>query len=107
MRPSPFFRLGLLLLALLPAACRLTDDAPPGTTTLSIDADPSLLQRDSVLVILNSSSGPDTLFKGKLPGLDTLKRLPANDYDGGRAIIIIRGFQDGQLVYEERRDYNG
>ena len=104
---SPFARIGLLLLALLPAACRVSDEAPIGKTTLSIEADASLLQRDSVVVILKSSDGADTLFQGKLSSLDTLLRLPANGYDGDRALIIIRGFQGGQLVYEERRDYNG
>jgi hypothetical protein len=104
---SRFARIGLLLLALLPAGCRVSDEAPLGKATLSIDADASLLQRDSIVVILKASSGADTLFQGKLSGLDTLLHLPASGYDGGRALIIIQGFQGGQLVYEERRDYNG
>lgn len=100
-------RLGLLLLALLPAASCHLADAPPGKTSLAIEADPGLLQRDSILVILKASTGADTLFKGKLKSLDTLSRLPADGYDGGRALIVIQGFDGGLLVYEERRDYNG
>jgi hypothetical protein len=110
MRILPFLsripRLGLLLLALLPAACHLAD-APPGKTTLAIDADPNLMLRDSILIILKSSAGPDTLYNGKLKSLDTLSHLPAEGYDGGRALIVIQGYDGGLLVYEERRDYNG
>jgi hypothetical protein len=104
---SRISRLGLLLLGLLPAASCHLADAPAGKTTLSIEADPGLLQRDSILVILKASTGPDTLFNGKLKSLDTLSRLPADGYDGGRALIVIQGFDGGLLVYEERRDYNG
>ena len=108
MRPSsPLIRIGLLLLALLPAACHISDNTPTGRTPLSIDADTSLTHRDSVVVIVKTSQRADTLFRGKLTGLDTLKHLPAGAYDGSPALVIIQGYQGGQLVYEERQDYTG
>ncbi|MBW8886837.1 MAG: cadherin-like beta sandwich domain-containing protein [Fibrobacteres bacterium] len=99
-------RLTLFLLPLLPLACHLAD-APPGRTTMAITVDTALLRADRVVIVLKASSGTDTLFDGKLASLDTLQRLPAQGYDGGAAEFTIQGFQAGQLVYEEKRDYNG
>ncbi len=97
--------LGLMILALLPMACRLTNET--GQTRLAVDADTSLLRFDPVLILLRDGAGTDTLFSGKLQSLDTLQRLADQSYAGGKALIIIRGYQSGQLAYEEHRDFDG
>jgi cadherin-like protein len=97
--------LGLMLLALLPSACHLTEGGD--RAILAIEADASLTGRERVLIVLRDARGNDTLFNGKLSGLDTLSRLPAPGYSGGKALIIIQGFDGGVLVYEERREYDG
>lgn len=105
----PAARLGLLLqllLPFLPTACHITNDA--SQAILAVEADTSLLRHDRVVVILkDGGKAPDTLFSGKLASLDTLSRLPVPGYDGHRVLIVIQGHQGGQLVYEERRDYDG
>src|SRR5437867_3806807 len=90
-------RLALFLLPFLPLACHLAD-APPGRTTMAITVDTALLRSDRVVIVLKASSGTDTLFDGKLASLDTLRRLPAQGYDGGAAEFTIQAFQAGQLV---------
>jgi cadherin-like protein/K319-like protein len=112
-------RMSLLLPLLLLVDCRLTSPSREGETpgiitgpgTFGIAGDGSWTSYDRILVVRRDERGADTLFYGKLLGLDTLERLPANGYAkgyyGGQAVILIQGFRNGDLAYEERRSYVG
>lgn len=78
--------------------------------TLAIETD-SLQAFDTVLVVLfpgNGSATPmDTLWNGRPPQADDLKRVKVEGYAGGDVKVVVTGRFAGRKVYEQHIDYRG
>ena len=104
---GPLFLFGFVLLVVL--ACRLTQEDKVDHT-LSFDSlYDSLSGYDSVQIQLKDTDGNflGLIFHGKVTSEDSLKSLPAPNYDGKGAIISITGFSGGESVYRADRIFDG
>jgi hypothetical protein len=105
-------RPNLRLLWLIPLACigACLDSAPEEHyVSLAVEDSATLFQRVRI-VLLEPEPEADTLdvlWDGPLPEVDLVKRVKVKRYRGGDALIIVRGFNEGQLLYERRITYHG
>ncbi len=88
------------------SSCRVADE---GDTFMEVRIDESWLEYDSLRVELRDGDGKliKTLFHGPVESVDDLKKLPAQEYDGGKIHVVITGFKNGEAVKIEDRVYDG
>lgn len=69
----------------------------------------SLSIYDSVVIVFEDANGTflDTVYQGKVDTHEELRNLPVRGWDGKRANIIIAGFNEGLLVYEIEKKFDG
>jgi|GEM_PF-4942727 len=92
--------IGLLFpLILLSCLAKSEDD------TVTIKVKPAWLELDSFEVIWEDTeeNPKETLFQGPLENEWSLTDLPGKGYTGEAAIFLLRGYQAGVLVFEEKR----
>lgn len=90
-------------------ACQLTEEQR-GENTFSFDKLYDSLSRfDSVQILVKDPAGTlqELIFHGPVDSPAQLKRIPARNYDGGKATISILGYKDGELVYSVDKTYDG
>ncbi|MDB5051422.1 MAG: hypothetical protein JWO30_4493, partial [Fibrobacteres bacterium] len=110
------FRSGAVRLAMLGAcaialsavleSCNATDHSgDPGLITVTLDS--SAMRFNRLVVVLQDSAGAkDTLFNDSLKSPSQLSRVPTADYRGEKAVILISGYVDGSIVYQETRAFD-
>ncbi len=101
------FLISLFCAAVL-LCCNLADNGKD-KVVINVDADSSLTKfsKTQVLMIDDVTKDTTVLFDGKLNSLSQLKNIAAPNYRGQKVKIIIRGFYDDILSYEEDRDFDG
>jgi hypothetical protein len=95
------------LIALLAAACDLSENAEPARY-ISILAPDSLLAYDTVVVMTmapGADSVLDTIWNAPLERLGQLEKLPAGRYHGGAMDVLILGMKDGWAGYSLKVAY--
>jgi hypothetical protein len=97
----------LCLGAMLLSSCNTAGE--DGHTYLKLHVDSSWLNYDSVQVLLDRGDGsePQKIFGGKVISAKELERIQADGYDGGKVAILIRAYEDGLVIREENRNYDG
>lgn len=97
---------GIVLLALW--ACQVTSDKKPETASFDQMYD-KLAPYDSVVIVFNDGNGNflDTVFAGKVDSHAKLQNLPVKGWDGGKADILISGFNGRILVYQIEKRFDG
>lgn len=95
-----------VLAGLVITACNSTE---PGDPTFEIKGDSAWLSLDSLSIERVNSDGEviDVLFAGKLNSMNELKNLPAGDFDGKTAIIVVKGFNAGEQVLGITSTFDG
>lgn len=69
----------------------------------------SLAKYDSVVIIMKDGSGIflDTVFDGRVDSHQKLRNLPVQGWDGKISQILISGFEEGKLVYQIEKKFDG
>jgi hypothetical protein len=69
----------------------------------------SLSKYDSVVIIMKDGSGNflDTVFNGQVDSHEKLRQLPVRGWDGKKSQILISGFNEGTLVYQIEKKFDG
>ncbi len=99
-----FFTAGILGLA-----CQLTQSENKSQTLTFTKVYDVLTQFDSVRIILKDANGRtiDNIYSGRVDSLSEIERLPAPHWDGGPVSVEIVGYQNGQIVYLTKNQFNG
>src|SRR5437764_6303687 len=105
-RVSNFGMLGIVTLVIF-WACQVTQDT--GHTYLNIAVDSSFTKYDKVTVVVkdNLTGALDTVFDKHLSDVSQLSKIPDDNYQGQKVSITITGFRNGQIAYQEVRQYDG
>jgi hypothetical protein len=102
---------GILLLGLLPLAWvwSCMEPAPDAYyLDLALEDSTTYFQRVSI-VLLDPGTGKDTievLWDDSIPNVDALKKRRTRRYRGEDVLVIVRGYNQGQLLYERRIAYS-
>ena len=82
---------------------------PKENILINVEADSSLTHFSKAKIMMIDSLAKDTviLFEAKLNFLHELKNIPAPKYHGQKVTIVIQGFNNDILFYEEKRDFDG
>jgi hypothetical protein len=88
-------------------ACHLTQE--DGQTYLSITVDTSFTKYDRLMIVVkdDATGAQDTVFNKQLAAVGDLSKVPVENYQGQKVSITFTGFKDGQVVYQEVRQYDG
>lgn len=103
-------RLFLLSLALAVFfACHLTKNEDVEDSFSFPALKDSIVGADQALIVLKAESGQviDTLFNGPVTASTTFKGLQAPHFNGGKVTIEIQATQNGKIVYQITRSYDG
>lgn len=97
-----------MLFAGLILCCNVADSGQ-GKILINVVADTGFVRFSKTEILMVDTVTGDTtvLFKGKLDSMEQLKSIPVPEYRGQKVKIILRGYQNDALVYEEVRIFDG
>lgn len=101
------FLLGLALAVFF--ACHLTKNEEVEDSFSFPALKDSIAGADQALIVLKAESGQviDTLFNGPVTASTTFKGLKAPHFTGGKVTIEIQATQNGTVIYQITRSYDG
>jgi type 1 glutamine amidotransferase/PKD repeat protein len=89
--------------------CCNMSDGGQGKILINVLADESFMRFSKTEILMIDTVKGDTtvLFNSKLGSMEQLKNIPVPEYRGQTVKILLRGYENGALIYEEIRIFDG